>query len=266
MLKLPVNPQVPTFLDNVQLWDWYATFITPTFGQHVAITMGRQMNSIAQGLLVDNEAQPLVGATLDTGFGPVTFGINGSVLDRFSTPTQYPVAPVSPANNLDGGYPQDTYGYTYLGYGCRYFNIVGTYLISGAYDEQGYSVGLDARLCHMRFFGEYAELTKNAAGLTPLDNKDYAWVGGVDLLNNWNGLSLTVKYGEVMPGYTTTYSILNPYSSINNYDIDWVDRPLFLEREQRLRPGQRHPGVRTRSEICVLWLLVIQFTVLWRRK
>jgi len=257
---LPVAAPVPTFLDNVQLWDWYTNFTAPIFCHNVGFTVGRQTNKISEGLLVDNEAQPLVGATLDTGFGPVTFGLNGSVLDRF-TSAQVPVGPLGVT-----GVPQDTYGYTYLGFGCRDWNIVGTYLISGAYAEQGYSVGVDARLCHVRLFGEYAQLTKDATGtrqtlVSGSKVKDSAWVGGADLLNNWRGLSLTAKYGEVMPGFSTTYSILNPYSSINNYDIDWVDRPLFLSESNSVALGNVTQGyeVDLKYAFCRDWLFDFRY-------
>jgi hypothetical protein len=210
-----------TFLDTVQLWDWYANFTGPLFGQKTSYTLGRQTNKIAQGLLVDNEQQPIVGFTVDSGFHQLTYGLNFGNADRFSS-----------AQLSDK--PQDSYGYAYVGYGSRNWNVVGTWLLSGGDTSQGYSVGFDARVCHMRFFGEYAVDTKNADGQTPTNTvqggklKNYAWVGGADIINNWKGLSFTAKYGEVMPGYTINYSVLNPYSSVNNYDVDWVDRPLFL--------------------------------------
>jgi len=251
-------PNSNTFLDTVQLWDWYANFTGPLFCQKTAFTVGRQTNKIAQGLLVDNEQQPLVGFTIDSGFRQLTYGFNFSDADRFST-------------TPNTGTPQDSFGYAYLGYGCRTFNVVGTWLLSGADTEQGYSFGADARFCRMRFFGEYAVMTKDAAGQVPTNTvqggklKNFAWVAGADVLNNWRGLSFTAKYGEVMPGYTVSYSILNPYSAVNNYDIDWVDRPLFLSESNLTGNNPQLGNVTQGYELdlkylfCSNWLINVRY-------
>jgi len=246
--NLPVVASVPTFQDDVQLWEWYANYNTAIIGQKTGITVGRQIFKTAQGLLVDNEAQPLVGTTLDTGFGPATFGINYSMLDRYT----------SESNPMK--YPQDTYGYAYLGFGFHDCNVIGTFLYSGAYAERGYSIGLDAKVAHMRIFGEYAALTQSTTG-AKLDGKANAWVAGADLLKDWKGLSLTTKYGEVMPNYSTTYSVLNPYSSINNYDIDWADRPLFLSESNSTALGNVTQGYEINLKYAFLssWLFNFRY-------
>ena len=239
---LPVNTGIANYLDTLQLWEAYVTFSSPIFCHTVGFTAGRMTNKIGEGLLVDNEQQPLEGITLDTGVGPLTFGINGSFIDTNSDPQNFnpPVGTTTLVTNQPPA-PADGYGYAYLGYGCNNWNIVGTYLLSGSDSERGYSFSGDARFCRIRVFAEYADLIKDPAGETP-PAKHYAWVGGADLLNNWCGLTLTAKYGEVMPGYTITYCILNPYSSINAYDIDWVDRPLFLSESNSSQLGNVTQG------------------------
>jgi len=226
----------PVWFDNVQLWDWYVAFSAPIFCHKVSFTGGRFTNKVAEGLLVDNEAQPLIGVSADTGFGPITFGINGSTVDR---------AVSAPNPFIE---PQDVYGYTYLGFGWRGWNVVGTWLMSGAFEEKGWSAAVDGRICNFRIFGEYAKLTRDASGMAPTNPdtgehlRSEAWVVGADLLNNWKGLSLTGRYGDIEPGYSTVYSILNPYSSINAYDIDWVDRPLFLSESSAIAHGNVTKG------------------------
>jgi hypothetical protein len=48
-------------------------------------------------------------------------------------------------------------------------------------------------------------------------------------LNNWNGVSLTARYGELDGDYQPVLSALYPYAAVNAYDINWIDRPLFLD-------------------------------------
>lgn len=247
---LPSSRLTSTFEDNILLWDWYANFNTSIFCHKTSVTAGKFTTKISEGLLFDNEQQPLLGAAFDTGFGPVTFGVNGSMVNRQVTAAD-PFA-----------VPQDGVGYAYLGFGSRGFNIVGTYLGSGAFEESGYSVGLDWQICGIRVFGEYAKMIHNAAGITPTDpvtgeelNHD-AYVVGASLLNNWKGLTLVGKYGDVEPGFTPTFSILNPYSSINAYDTDWVDRPLFLSESNTLARGNVTKGWEgdLRYTFCNGWL------------
>lgn len=255
-LYAPLPTDIPTqnFLDTLELWDSYVTFSSPVFNHKVSFTAGRMTNKIGEGLLVDNEIQPLNGVTLDTGVGPVTFGINGSVVDRNSEIFN----PPTPASPLETNVPpltQDAYSYAYLGYGCGSWNIVGTYLLTGAFAETGYSIDADASFCHIRVFAEYADEEKDAFGDKPAAKHD-AWVAGADLVNNWHGVTLTAKYGEVMPGYSITYSILNPYSSINAYDVDWVDRPLFLSESNASQLGNVTQGweVDLKYAFCKYWL------------
>lgn len=219
---VPVN----TWSDQVQLWDWYATFTTPFFGRNLGFTAGRHSNSIAQGLLVDTYRQPLVGVSADTGAGGFLFGGNSSYIDRsvgvVDEDTGEYVLP------LDPEVEQDSYSYAYIGGQFGTVSLVGTYLFTGFMEEEGWSIGADACIFGARIFGEYAEQKKNIFD-EDIDDNNSGWVVGVDLLNNWKGISLTGKYGEIQENYRPIFSTLFPYALVNAYDTNWVDRPLFLD-------------------------------------
>ena len=207
---------VPTFADNVQLWDWYATFTTDLLGSDLAVTAGRHSTSIAQGLLFDSSRQPLMGVSLDTGYRGLAFGVNGSFADRA-------------VNAVDPAEVQDGVAYGYLGWNASNFAIAGTWLESGLAAQSGWSVGAEATLFGARVFGEYAQLLDDTTGVEPADNA--GWVVGADLLNNWHSLSLTGRYGQIEAGFDPFFSIIHPYASVNAYDTDWVDRPLYLGQD-----------------------------------
>ena len=48
-------------------------------------------------------------------------------------------------------------------------------------------------------------------------------------------MSLSAKYGEIEPNYRPRFSLLYPYSSVNAFDTDWVDRPLYLSPDNVTR-------------------------------
>jgi hypothetical protein len=209
---------VRTFVDDVQLWDWYATFNTGLFGQDTSFTLGRFSSSIGQGLLVDTSRNPLVGIAADTSFGsaiPVSVGLNYSTLDR--------------AINgfvADPAFSQDQVIYAYAGTGLYGVNGVVTWLQTGFASQQGFSVAADGTLYGVRLFGEYAQLLKNAISDSV---SEQGFVLGADLLNNWHSISLTGKIGVLSSGFTPVESILYPYAAVNAYDTNWIDRPLFLD-------------------------------------
>lgn len=213
----PVYAAIPvgTFTDSVQLWDWYGTFTSSLLGRDLSITAGRHANSLMQGLLIDTNRQPLNGVSVDTGFGPLTFGVNGSMIDRSVS---------APAPTV----LQDAFGYTYLGYTFGEWNVTGAWLITGFAKEVGYTAGVDGKLFGTRVFGEVARQTRTAGGTKAGVNR-MAGVVGADLITNWRGLSLTGKYGEMHPNFRPTYAAIFPYTAINAYDTDWADRALFLD-------------------------------------
>lgn len=206
------------YLDSVQLWDWYAEVPTSILGsKNFMLTAGRQQNSIGQGLLVDNNRQPLVGISLDGKLGFLKLGGNISAIDRS-------VMPEPNGNEI----PQDAYDYLYLGLGGDSWNITGTWLASGFGAERGWGVSADAKILGAKVFGEFGRMALDATG-ADANGDQTGWVVGADLLSNSRGLGLTVKYGDLGAFYRPQYSLLYPYALVNAYDINWVDRSLFLD-------------------------------------
>ena len=230
------------FSDNVTLWDWYATFhlggahtayqpVNSILG-NITMTAGRHTSSIAQGLLFDDSQQPLVGVSADASCGQFVYGVNGSFVDSQSTMlvVNNAGAPLVTPNRLQ----QDPVEYAYIGWGKGDLSIVGTVLGSGYGDQEGWSIGADGKLYGVRLFGEFADMNSDTNGNDPvygtnLKHDDEAFVVGADVLNNWNGLSVTAKYGRLGRGFNPTFSSVNPYSAYNAYDIDWIDRSMFLD-------------------------------------
>ncbi|MHB9025689.1 MAG: hypothetical protein ACYC7E_16220, partial [Armatimonadota bacterium] len=211
-----------SYLDSVQLWDWYAEAPVSLLGdKNMMLTAGRQVNSIGQGLLVDNGRQPLVGVSLDGSLAFLKLGGNIAMVDRS-------------LSNLDPIEEQDLYDYVYVGIGGDAWNITGTWLASGLGEENGWGVSADVRLLGAKLFGEFGRLTQDATGFDA-DGDQTGWVVGADLLSNARGLGLTVKYGDLGENYNPAYSALFPYALVNAYDINWVDRPLFLDPENVTR-------------------------------
>jgi len=62
------------------------------------------------------------------------------------------------------------------------------------------------------------------------DARDFNWDELYTVLNNWHGLSLTGRYGEIQSKYNPILSNLYPYAAVSAYDTNWIDRPLFLDR------------------------------------
>ena len=100
--------------------------------------------------MVSTDINPLIGVSLDTGYGPFTFGANVSTIDRA-------------INVPDPIGTQDGFGYAYLGYTFCDWNVTGTWLQSGFGAQQGWSAAVEGRLWGAKLFGEYAQLTTDAA-------------------------------------------------------------------------------------------------------
>lgn len=203
-----------TWADSVQLWDWYAKVTTSMLGNDITATAGRFSRTINQGLLIDTSAQPLTGLALDSGRGNVRFGVNGSTIDRGVS-----------AEDPRG--PQDLFGSAYLGLGQGDWNITGSYLASGVGGQTGWGLGMNGKILGRRIFGEFAQLLDDYNG-NSLDDDNNGYVIGINLLENTKGLSLSAKYGDIEPNFRPALSQLRPYSAVNAYDIDWIDRPLYL--------------------------------------
>ena len=164
---------------------------------------------------------------------------------------------------------QDNYNLYWLDYAIsKDWSIGGTWLESGFNKEQGWSANLKGKAYGVELYGEYAQLLDwptgddfadwNANGRedaanaeTPLSNSDSAWVAGL----RWSNptVAITGEYGQVDAGYAFSVpghgwtavppglpgsvemtfnlplSALHPNAEVDPHDINWVDRPLFLD-------------------------------------
>jgi hypothetical protein len=125
-----------------------------------------------------------------------------------------------------------------------------TYLDSGLCEESGWSLGVEAEVLGLDFYGEYSQLLDWQSGedysvytgtqILDLDESDTAWMGGL----RWSSpaVCITGEYGEVDPGYALSFamyggpdnfglplSLLHPNAEVDPHDINWIDRPLFLD-------------------------------------
>lgn len=207
------------YSDSVQLWDWYATFNTSVLHNNYTGTIGRHSNVVNQGLLLDTSMQPLIGISVDSsGNSPLTYGVNFSTIDRG-------VAVVDPTHT------QDVFAYGYLGYTFGDWNVIGALMPSGADRQRGWSIGTEGKLFGKRVYAEVAhENTPDTAFFEGLFKGSKSFIVGTDLITDMNGLNLTLRGGRLGGNYNVRYSAINPYSSFNAYDIDWIDRPLFLSQ------------------------------------
>lgn len=156
---------------------------------------------------------------------------------------------------------QDNYNLFYVDLGfIPGWTIGGNWLQSGFNQEQGWSASLTGCVFGLGLYGEFATLTQwpngtdfadlNYNGVKDpdegnLSNSDAAWLAGLTWQNSW--LELTGEYGQVDAGYAFApafggwdpssgagffnlpLSALHPRAEIDPYDINWVDRPLFLD-------------------------------------
>jgi len=231
-----------SFADTVMLWDWYAVFNSSFLGRELALTAGRQATNISEGLLVDTNIQPLIGLSVDSSGKPITFGINASMVDRQTWIPFGSLAGPDAADPFED--PQDFFAYAYLGFNFGDWNAVVTVLPSGYADDRGWSFGLEGKLFGHRVFGEFANFLPRAGegidygedsffgNFFNVDlSENSAYVAGVDILSDWNGISLTGRVGSLGSDYNPRLSALYPFSSVNAFDIDWIDRPLFLSQQ-----------------------------------
>jgi hypothetical protein len=144
-----------------------------------------------------------------------------------------------------------------------------TFLDSGFNQESGWSADLKGTAWGLDWYGEYAQLLSwptgddfadwNADGVedpgeTPLADSDTAWLAGLKWKSGF--VNITGEYGQVDAGYAFAipgagWSAVNPYfassmglysdylnlplsrlhpnAEVDPHDINWVDRPLFLD-------------------------------------
>jgi hypothetical protein len=142
-----------------------------------------------------------------------------------------------------------------------------SWLQSGFNKEQGWSADFTGKAWGLGWYGEFAQLRKWPTGLKFVDvDSDgvrgaeeltteqagrNAWLGGVKWANKW--IDLAGEYGQLDPGYAFSphgagwsqippfsggsdeftfnlpLSALHPLAEVSAHDINWIDRPLFLD-------------------------------------
>jgi len=141
------------------------------------------------------------------------------------------------------------------------WSIGGNWLESGFNREAGWSASLTGCIFGLGLYGEFAQLTKwpngtdfadlNLDGIQEVgegdlsDAQNDAWLAGLTWKSKW--VDVTGEYGRVGIGYAFSpafggwgptagpgvfnlpLSALHPRAEIDPYDINWVDRPLFLD-------------------------------------
>jgi hypothetical protein len=132
------------------------------------------------------------------------------------------------------------------------FNWLG----SGFARERAWSTNLSGQIFGLNLAGEFAELDRMGSGAKP-GSKNDAWL--VKLGKKQSGFAWCASYGELGPDYAfdlnpssfsgwdpvgplaiwtsgvsigylnLPLSLLHPYAEYNPHDINWVDRPVFLD-------------------------------------
>ena len=227
------NFSAPTYADSVQLWEYYTTYTSTLFGSNYQARLGKLPTNLGEGLLINTDRQPLLDLAIDsTGIGLV-YGVNAGVIDHSASAYYNFNSPNGPQASTDDGWD-----YGYLGYRTPTYSLKGAYMGSGYANQIGWTLNGDVHANQVSFladtpfeqarlFGEYAGLTKDVYGNSVSNSK--GWLIGGDLMKDWHGVSLTAKYGALDRNYTPYLSNLYPYSSVSSVNIDWADRPLFLD-------------------------------------
>ena len=171
-------------------------------------------------------------------------------------------------NNAPETNGQDNYNLYYAGMKLsKSWDLGVSWLQSGFNKEQGWGADIMGKAFGLGWYGEYAQLRKWPTGqkffdvdqdsiadadeLTLEQAGRNAWLGGVKWDSTW--LSLTGEYGRIDPGYAFSpggagwsavgpfaggsdfftfnlpLSALHPLAEVSAHDINWVDRPVFLD-------------------------------------
>jgi len=205
---------------------------------YARMVAGRQYQSYALGLLVDNERQAQEGLRLVWNDLAGT-NVNLETFYGGSTPTW--VAPIEDASGPDIS-QGDTYWTARASYQRPNWAIGANWLINGMAKEEGYSADL-----WTRFWGGRELKIEYAVQTQALDGDDYvshsepaAVLATVDVWkgNNWG---LRGYFSDLDAEYDPWYSVANPYFEpygINDNGSQWIqwgrilDNPLALSNLQ----------------------------------
>jgi len=192
---------------------------------------------------------------------PIPFGLDqfGNAFGNYTRPESLVAKQLGSAGMYMNG--QDQYRLFYADFefvpGWR---LGGNWLDTGFNKERGWSASLTGGLWGLDLYGEYARLNRWPNGLkfadangnraqdvgeVGLEDSDTAWLAGVRWNSKW--LGITGEYGQIDAGYAFNpnqggwdpigdggyfnlpLSAMHPRAEIDPYDINWVDRRLFLD-------------------------------------
>jgi hypothetical protein len=218
----------------------------------MSIKAGKQYFAFGSGLLVDNNQAAVKAARVDAEVGPVVLTGIYAPLDPesfdyifYSYPDEKPTYP----GGSTGG--QNAYSAARIAFPLGGWELGGNYLARGFLQERGWSADLTGTIMNRNISLEYAQLLRNTEGVKLSDMlaaEDTAMVASADLWNSDN-FKLWGKWGTVDGNYAFTtiigdfngeyyeaftypnlpLSALHPLAEFSPHDINWVDRPLFLD-------------------------------------
>ncbi len=187
--------------------------------------VGKQYFKANQGLALDNCLFPLKAVDLGVGTKSniMVHGIYGQ-FDREAFGGTLAAPPSSTSNE-----GQDVYSAATLAFPIAGWTATGVYVHSGFHSQRVWSLGAEGDLFKHKVMAEFAQALRNSANMD-IPTEDTAWVIGAALLDT-SKLKLSAKYGQLDANFHdgATLTALTPYAAISPHDVDWADRPLFLD-------------------------------------
>ena len=229
-------------------------------------TVGKQYAGVGEGLLFNDDLYALKAVNGNFKFGKgLDLMVLGASVDReaFGSQSTQSVSGLSPDETkaLDTS-GQDNYLLGRLALPVlKTWNVGANWLQTGFGDEQGWSVDVKGSIFRRPISAEFATMLRSVGGVKASDwkadsfmgvNDNTAWVVNVGLVDT-RTLALSGKYGQVDPLYAFSVTddtskvlgfaelpggvpifnlpltLLHPYAEVSPHDINWVDRPLFLD-------------------------------------
>jgi hypothetical protein len=225
----PVTPGNLGLGDNIWLDEACLMYATDWWTP-VQWTAGRQFFQIdTLGLLADNSRMSLQGVR---GQANSLFGSDFG-LDFFFGGATYDMS------LAETGITSDGYGVARLDYTRPHWSVGGTWLATGYRHEEGWSADGWAQIWGRDINFEYAEMTQFADGTRYPGgiNPSSSWMGTAELIDN-PGIQITGSVSSASGTYNPTYSAINPYFELIDYNINptigqvpwerWMRAPLVV--------------------------------------
>jgi hypothetical protein len=218
--------------DNVWLDEAWLAFNTDWWTP-IHWTVGRQFFMVDRlGLLAWNERQSMQGVR---GKAAELWGTDLEA-DFFFGGAEYDLG-----NSL--GFNNDGYGVARLAYTRPRWSVGGTWLATGVRHEEGWSADIWAQIGSHDITFEYAEVLQFMDGTRwpSSANPASAWMGCADVIDV-PGFQVRGLVSRCSGRYTMSYSAVNPYFELLQYDIGaypgaipwerWMRSPLILPGAQ----------------------------------